>query len=163
MIIMNTAKNEKNLNRIEKRAIEALAVAPVIKMLFEKIGEKEALSILENVNAQEAFQRGQDLMKSEKNNGIKALVKDVSTWGDGGVFEIEVLEETESTYFFNVHECPYQQKYKELGLTEMGVGLSCCRDAPFALGLNPRLKLARTKTIMEGSDCCDFRYSLESK
>lgn len=160
---MNKVTDGKDLNRIEKRAIEALAIAPVIKALFEKVGKEEALLMLKEVNQQEAFQRGKDMMESEKNNGIKELVKDVSTWGDGGILEMEVLEETSNTYYFNVHKCPYHQKYKELGLTELGVGFSCCRDEPFALGFNPKLKLIRTKTIMEGSDYCDFRYSLESE
>ncbi len=160
---MNKIADKKDLNRIEKRAIEASAIAPVIKILFEKMGKKEALAILRDVNEKEAFQRGKDMMKSEKNNGINELVKDVATWGDGGFFEIDVLEETSNTYFFNVHKCPYFQKYEELGLTELGVDFSCCRDKPFARGLNPKLKLVRTKTIMEGADFCDFRYSLESE
>ncbi len=160
---MNKVLDGGSLCRIEKRAIEALAIAPVIKMLFEKIGKEEALSMLKEVNQQEAFQRGKEIKRSEKGNGIEELVKDVSTWGDGGVIEMEVLEETSNTYFFNVHKCPYHQKYKELGITELGVCFSCCRDAPFALGFNPKLKLMRTKTIMEGSDYCDFRYTLESR
>jgi len=160
---MNKVTEEKSLNRIEKRAIEALAIAPVIKILFEKIGKEEALAMLKEANQEEAFQRGKDMMKSEKNNGIKELIKDVSTWGDGGILEMEVLEETSNTYFFNVHKCPYYEKYKELDLTELGVGFSCCRDKPFALGFNPKLKLIRSKTIMEGSDFCDFRYFLESE
>jgi hypothetical protein len=48
-------------------------------------------------------------------------------------------------------------------LAQFGVGLSCCRDAPFARGFNPQLKLVRTQTIMEGADHCDFRYYLEDK
>lgn len=160
---MNKATDVKTLSRIEKRAIEALAIAPVMEILFEEIGKERALAVLAEVNQKEAFQRGKNMMKSGKNNGIRELAEDVATWGDGGVMEMEVLEETSSTYFFNVYKCPYHDRYKELGLTELGVCFSCCRDEPFALGLNPRLKLIRSKTLMEGSDFCDFRYFLESK
>ena len=59
--------------------------------------------------------------------------------------------------------CPYYDKYKELGLEEFGVGFSCCRDKPFARGFNPKLRLERTKTIMEGSEYCAFRYYLNDK
>lgn len=160
---MNRVTERISLNRIERRAIEALAIAPVIEMLFERIGKEEALVLLKEANQKEAFERGRHLMKSKNNNGIKELIEDVSTWGDGGVLEMEVLEETANTYFFNVHTCPYYEMYKELGLIELGVGFSCCRDEPFALGLNPRLKLKRSKTLMEGADFCDFRYFLESE
>ena len=157
----NSKKNE--LNRIEKRAIEALAIAPVIKAVSQRIGKDEALAILKEVNQQEAFQRGQDQMNSERQNGIEELVDDVATWGDGGIWEMDVIEQTSTTYFFNVSRCPYFEKYRDLGLEEFGVEFSCCRDEPFARGFNPQLKLVRSKTIMEGADCCDFRYYLHSE
>ncbi len=103
------------------------------------------------------------MMRTEGQNGIEELVKDVDSWGVGGIWEIDVLEQTSTNYFFNVFRCPYYEKYRELGLDEFGVEFSCCRDEPFARGFNPRLKLVRTKTIMEGADYCDFRYYLQSK
>ena len=160
---MKNNAEKKGLNRIEKRAIEALAIVPVIKSVSQRIGKDEALAILKKVNQQEAFQRGQNMTRKEGQNGIEELVKDVASWGEGGIWEMDVLEQTTKSYFFNVFRCPYYEKYKELGLEEFGVEFSCCRDEPFARGFNPQLKLVRTKTIMEGADCCDFRYYLQSK
>jgi hypothetical protein len=157
---MNQNNGYAELNRVEKRAIEALAVAPLIRALAGRIGRQEALAILREVNEREAFQRGQNIAAEKKQNGIDALVDDVATWGEGGGWEMEVLEQTTTTYFFNVTRCPYCEKYRELGLEEFGVELSCCRDEPFARGFNPRLRLERTRTIMEGNDHCDFRYYL---
>ena len=153
----------KELNRIEKRAIEALALAPVIRAVSQRIGRNEALAILAEVNQQEAFQRGRRMAEKVKQNGIAALVDEVAGWGRGGEWEMEVLEQTSTTYFFNVTRCPYYEKYRELELDEFGVYFSCCRDEPFARGFNSRLRLVRTKTIMEGSDHCDFRYYLEDR
>jgi hypothetical protein len=160
---MNSSNRQKEISRIEKRAIEAQAVAPVIRALAEKIGRKEALAVLREVNEEEAFRRGRSLAAEKGRNGIEELAEDVATWGEGGGWEMEVLEQTATTYFFNVTRCPYYEKYRELGLQEFGVALSCCRDAPFARGLNPRLRLERTQTLMEGADHCDFRYTLESE
>ncbi len=102
------------------------------------------------------------MQKKDDGNGIAELVIDVAGWGEGGPWEMEVIERTASTYFFNVTRCLYYEKYEELGLAEYGVGLSCCRDEPFARGFNPNLRLARTQTIMEGADHCDFRYCLDA-
>ena len=153
----------KELNRIEKRAIEALAIAPVIRAVSQRIGRDEALAILQEVNQQEAFQRGQGIMEKERQNGIEELVNEVAGWGEGGMWEMDVLEQTPTTYFFNVTRCPYYEKYLELGLEEFGVGFSCCRDEPFSRGFNPQFELMRTKTIMEGADHFDFRYYLRAK
>ena len=150
----------KHISRLEKRAIEALAIAPVIHEVSKIVGKKEALAVLRDINQREAFERGRKAAKDERGNSLEILAQDVTTWGEGGVWEMEVLEQTSTTYFFNVIRCPYYEKYHELGLEEFGVELSCCRDEPFARGLNPRLKLVRTKTIMQGGDVCDFRYHL---
>lgn len=154
---------QKTLNRIDKRAIEALAIAPVIRAVSQRIGKAEAFAMLKEINEQEAFQRGQNMMKTEEQIGIEGLVNEVASWGEGCVWEMDVLEQTSTTYFFNVHRCPYYEKYRELELGEFGVQLSCCRDEPFARGFNPRFKLVRSKTIMEGADYCDFRYYLQSE
>ena len=159
---MKTQCEALEINRIEKRAIEALAVAPVIRAVARRIGEAEALAILREVNEQEAFQRGRRLREQLGRTGIAELVEDVAGWGKGTVWEMEVLERTPETYCFNVKRCPYYEKYRELGLAEYGVALSCCRDEPFARGFHPRLTLVRTQTIMEGAAYCDFRYSLRS-
>lgn len=160
---MKKNSENKELNRIEKRAVEALAIVPVIRAVSQRIGRDEALAILKEVNQQEAFQRGQNMMRIEGQNGIDELVNEVASWGEGGIWEMDVLEQTSTTYFFNVFRCPYYEKYRELGLDEFGVEFSCCRDEPFARGFNPQLKLVRSRTIMEGADYCDFRYYLQSK
>jgi hypothetical protein len=73
---------------------------------------------------------------------------------------MEVLEQTSTTFFFNVTRCPYLDAYRDLGLQHLGVAFSCCRDEPFARGFNPHLRLERTRTLMEGDAHCDFRYHL---
>ncbi len=153
-------KKELKLNRVEKRAIEAKAIVPLIRAVGMSIGEEGARRILKGVNQLEAYYRGKEMNAAGGRNGIEELVREVESWGEGGVWEMEVLEQTPATYFFNVLRCPYFEKYRELGLEEYGVALSCCRDEPHARGFNSRLRLARTKTLMEGEDCCDFRYTL---
>lgn len=149
------------LTRIERRTIEALAVAPIIRAVSERIGREEALAILIEVNQDEAYRRGKAMAGQPGGNGIEELTRDVAGWGRGGRWEMEVLEQTSTRFFFNVTRCPYRDQYRELGLEDLGVGFSCCRDEPFARGFNPRLRLVRTRTLMEGAAHCDFRYYLD--
>ena len=66
---MKNHSGNKELNRIEKRAIEALAIAPIIKEVAQRIGRDEALAILQQANQQEAFQRGKSMAEEMKRNG----------------------------------------------------------------------------------------------
>jgi len=148
------------ISRIERRAIEAQAVVPVIRAVERRLGRDDALALLTEVNQQEAFERGRAVAETSDHSGINGLVEDVAGWGAGGSMEMEVLERTSTTFSFNVTRCPYFETYKKLELEQYGVAFSCCRDEPFARGFNPLLRLERTQTIMGGADHCDFRYSL---
>ena len=85
------------MNRIEKRAIEALAIAPVIREISHRLGKKEALEILRDINQKEAFERGRNMAKEAEGRTMEFLVEDVATWGtadfviytrDGSAFPI---------------------------------------------------------------------------
>lgn len=157
---MKTQNDSNELNRIEKRAIEAAAIVPIIQAVAQRIGKEEALAILQEVNENEAFKRGESIRNQPGHTGIPELVEDVATWGIGGKLEMDVLEQTSNSYYFNITRCPYYEKYRATGLVEYGVAFSCCRDKPFARGFHPQLKLERSQTIMEGAEYCDFRYTL---
>jgi len=72
--------------------------------------------------------------------------------------EMEIIEQTETRLIFNVTRCRYADIYRDLGIPELGVLLSCNRSPASLEGFNPRLKVTRAKAIMEGADFCDFRY-----
>jgi hypothetical protein len=71
-------------------------------------------------------------------------------------------ERSENRLVFAVTRCRYAEMYRELGIPEPGVLLSCNRDHAFLEGFNPKLKLTRAKPIMGGADFCDFRYETKS-
>jgi hypothetical protein len=48
--------------------------------------------------------------------------------------------------------------YREIGMADLGGIFSCGRDGALSTGFNPRIKLSRTQTIMEGASHCDFHY-----
>jgi hypothetical protein len=80
-------------------------------------------------------------------------------WTKGGALEIEVKEQSDTSFQFNVVKCRYAETYKEMGLGEIGHLLSCNRDGAFCEGYDPKLKLERTQTIMQGASHCDFKYT----
>src|SRR5882724_9585768 len=77
----------------------------------------------------------------------------------GGSLEIEVREQSDQSFRFNVVKCRYAETYKAMGLGEIGHLLSCNRDGAFCEGYDPKLKLERSQTIMQGASHCDFKYT----
>src|SRR5690349_10694204 len=91
---------------------------------------------------------------------IQTFVDRQSLWKLGGAMEMEVKEQTETSYVFNVTRCKYAEMYRDMGLGEIGHLLSCQRDATFCEGYDKRMRLKRTQTIMQGANYCDFNYTM---
>ena len=95
-------------------------------------------------------------------NTIKELVRLIKNeWSGDNALEFTILEETDQRLSFDVTRCRYAELYERLNIKEFGFCLSCNRDAPLIKGFNPRMKLIRTYTIMQGEATCDFRIIID--
>ncbi len=146
---------------LTRREIEALIAGPLIRAFIEEVGRERALAMVRTVIKSLALESGVQLAKQMGGNSIACFVKGFRAWGVGGAYEMEQLELSETRYEFNIKRCQYAEMYKELGMADLGVILSCSRDFELIAGFNPRMTLLRTKTIMEGYDHCDFRIAME--
>ena len=95
-------------------------------------------------------------------NSLRDLADVVQTlWSHGGeALDVEFGIISDAVLDFRVMGCRYAEQYANLGLGKFGYSLSCSRDAAFAQGFNPKIKMSRTQTIMEGAPYCDFRFTL---
>ena len=81
--------------------------------------------LAEEAGRQVAVQRESNTLED-----LAAVVREV--WAREDALEITIHEATCEQLAFDVHRCRYVEMYDRLGLREMGVHLSCCRDAAFA-------------------------------
>jgi len=150
-----------NITLLEKRIIEAEALAPVLKSFIREMGVEKVREIVTEINMEASRQYGRKLAHRLDSAAIAELVNEIKNWSAGDSLEEEMLEQTENTFFFNATRCRFAEAYEKLGIKDLGVALSCCRDFGFIEGFNPKIKLVRTQTIMEGAPICDFRYTLK--
>jgi hypothetical protein len=80
----------------------------------------------------------------------------------GRPFEWQVVERTPTSLKFKVTRCPLAERMRQLDAAELGFAYHCAYDIGFCQGLNPAIKFTRTKTLMQGHDCCDHAYELAS-
>ena len=155
---MNAATSQISI--LDRREIEAQITGPLIKAFIEEFGQEKALSVVRSVIGKLARQSGMDLAKALGGNIMADLARGLTAWAKGDAYEMEVIALSETEYVYNITRCRYAERYKEIGLADLGVILSCGRDFELISGFNPKMTLTRTKTIMEGCECCDFRISL---
>jgi hypothetical protein len=146
---------------LEQRRIEAKILKHVYDTLKQSHGVEVAQkTIAEAVRASSIEQAKEFAAKVGGKTSIQSFVDRQSLWKVGGAMEMEVKEQTETSYVFNVTRCRYAEMYRDMGLGEIGHLLSCQRDATFCEGYDKRMRLKRTQTIMQGASHCDFRYML---
>jgi len=71
------------------------------------------------------------------------------------------IEATPNSYEMEVTECLWAQTFREANEADLGFATHCYADEAMAPAFDPRLKLTRTKTLMNGDDCCHFRWVWE--
>lgn len=148
---------------LEQRRIEAEIIKPIYDELASRFGVDEARAVIgKAIREHSTRQASRFQQELGENSGLEGLYSTLPLWTMNGSLELEVLEASGERLDYNVHRCRYAEMYKEMGLGEIGDLLSCQRDAVFCKGVDPRIDLERTQTIMEGASHCDFRYSIRT-
>jgi hypothetical protein len=156
------APHPDGLSMLEKRRIEAEILKEVYLTLKESHGEEMAKKTIAESVRRSAIEQAQAFAAAAPGGpSLKAFQDVMPLWTKGGALEIEVKEQSTETFTFNVVRCRYAETYKAMGLGEIGHLLSCNRDGAFCEGYDPKLKLERTQTIMQGASHCDFKYRYE--
>jgi len=74
------------------------------------------------------------------------------------VLTLTYPEKTPKKLVNKVTECLWAKTFKELNATDLGYLMICHPDFATAQAYHPKIKLKRTKTLMQGDNYCDHTY-----
>lgn len=155
---------ENEITHLDRREIQAPIAECLIHEFAAVMGMQVAIKIATSAIQKDARVAGMEAARTAGGNDMKKLSRFIlKYWAQSEAMTLSVEEDTDSVFSFNVTRCRYVEMYERLGMKDLGYCLSCSRDESFVRGFNPDIKLIRTKTIMEGSDHCDFRFEMEKK
>jgi hypothetical protein len=144
---------------LKRREIEARIIGPIVDALSKEFDRDRVLAIVGETIINIARKQGAERATAMGDDSLVAFSQSAGDWRKGNALEIELLEQNEDHYSFNVTRCRYAEMYRALGLAELGAVLSCNRDYSLIEGFNPEIELVREQTIMQGAPCCTFRYA----
>jgi len=147
---------------LNRREIEARILAPLLTTLAAEFDRERVWEITRKVIKKVALQQGAQLANSVEKNDLEHFAEIQETWKKDNAILTEVLELSKKKFSFNVFRCRYAEMYQHLGVPELGKMLSCDRDFALIEGYNPKIRLTRTQTIMEGADICDFCFEVQA-
>lgn len=130
----------------------------LLKKLKKKLGD-DVVNITSQHTA-DGLEKKYAEMKIEKRdlNAVKSLLWDTLPKDQ---FKFENIEDSEERLEFRVSKCFLADLVKELDAPELSYALICAWDDGFCRGVNQDMKFTRTKTLINGDDCCNHTYELK--
>jgi hypothetical protein len=137
---------------------------PCLERLAGEIGRDKLIEMLKRLNSDAVAKRQKESIKdlpktdletflARSKFGMNRFVKHVLTWEDS--------EQTAKSIRTKFTECLWATTFREVNASDIGYAAICYPDYAAASAFNPRIKLIRSTTLMEGHDCCDFHYIWE--
>jgi len=155
--------NNNDLGILARRRIEAELIKPVYTILKRELGVERAQEIIgEAISHSAAASARQFAERTPGGTDMRSFIALQPLWEQDNALELQVLASDDQHYDYDVKRCQYAEMYQEMGLSEIGHLLSCRRDSEFIAAYAPQIELSRTRTIMGGDGCCNFRYRLRS-
>jgi hypothetical protein len=127
------------------------------------LGRKKAFEILGKASEKSAVESiRKEIAKEGRIKNFEEFKADMKK-GESSPFlthtlTVKYLDETPKKFATRVTECLWAKTFKELNATDIGYVLSCHPDFAMARAQHPNLRLKRTKTLMQGDDCCNHTW-----
>ncbi len=132
----------------------------IFKAIGADIGQENMLEMLKKASAKNNLALGRRLRRRFPDNSFKSFTnipRDTSDkFRHANIYEI--VEDSETAFEMKFSGCLTAKVFLDAKVPDIGYAAVCHADFAFPQGFNPKIKMVRDKTLMEGHDCCNHRY-----
>jgi hypothetical protein len=136
---------------------------PLLKTLANDIGKEKFIEMLKKATSDAAARGAKEEAKDLPKKDLAAFMGPLKAasyfWKH--VLTYEFVEDTEKAAEIKVTECLWAKTFREADAADIGYATLCYGDYAAAPAFNPKMKMIRTKTLMQGHDCCNQRVVME--
>jgi len=128
----------------------------------QEFGKEETIELIKKLATELNLERGQKQAQNSKDRSLKAYTRmfaNPKSWEP--VLKMQVVEDAETAFELKVAECLLATVFRDANAGDIGYAHICWGDYAWAEGFNPKIKLVRDKTLMQGHDYCNHRYVWE--
>ena len=137
----------------------------LVRELEKILGKEKAHKLVAEVWTKEKVKNVKESVKKNPYASFQDWVQrhedGTSMWTHANIDEPSVV--TENTRTCNTIGCLWADTWREWGAEDIGYLICCGPDFATIPAQHPNLRLERTKTCMQGDDCCDFKFIWEEK
>jgi hypothetical protein len=133
---------------------------PMMKSLQHQVGEIKFLDMLKDAITEVQTENGIEWAKRAEKNDFASYIRYLKEPDRQWVHTCthNIIAETERTIAVNYTWCMWADVFRAAGASEIGFAAFCHGDFAICKAFNPKIRLYRSKTLMQGDDYCDHRY-----
>jgi len=138
----------------------------LVRELEKVLGKEEAHKLVADIWEREMVKPVKERYEKNPVSSFQEWIERRGSGGSGLWSQINIDEPvviTENTRICNTVGCVLADTYREWGAPDIGYLVCCGVDFAYVAAQHPNLRLERTKTLMQGDDCCDFKFIWEEK
>ena len=131
----------------------------LIRALEKEWNKDEVNKFVKNFSTEKLLQRGKMQAAQSEEHDLQSYV---SMFKENPLFQkaltVEIVEDNDLAFEMKVTECLTASTFLAMEAGDIGYAMVCWGDYAWAEGYNPKIKLVRDKTLMEGHAYCNHRY-----
>ena len=135
----------------------------IVKAFSEQFGKDKVIEILKKHDTENMLKYGQKQVKKSDENNFQTYV---NMFRNNPYYDktltMEIVKDTETIFEIKVTECIWATTFRQADAGEFGYAAICLGDYAWAEGFNPKIKMVRDKTLMQGDEYCNHRYIWQS-
>lgn len=131
------------------------------EMLAKEIGRDKCLKLMQDAASESTFRESKEMLEAVDNkNDFASFTSELRepNYFVNHILTYDIVENKEKVFAIKITECIWEKILREANATDIGYALFCHRDFSTARAFNPKIRLIRNKTLMQGHDCCNHRW-----
>jgi hypothetical protein len=155
---------DAHLNFTQVFGVAYANTIPLWRGLEKEIGKDKLYALIKKINDAGAKAEMAAMAKAQGLSTLEDYTKPFLNPNGlyAKVLTFEVVENTPKAVEIKVSECLWAKTFREAEAGDLGYALVCDSDYAAAEGFNPKMRMIRSKTLMQGHDCCNHRYVIEA-
>ncbi len=128
------------------------------QFLQQEIGKEKTLQLIKKNTDQKMLERAKRDIKRLGGSDFKTYISIFRDPRMLAALNMEIIEDTDTVFEIKVTDCLSTAGFLPANAGDIGYAAVCWGDYMWATGFNPKIKLVRDKTLMQGHKCCNHRY-----
>ncbi len=132
---------------------------PLMESLGDVMGKDKFMEILKEASSQAGAKNMKRLVQDLPKRDLVVLagfMKGNPLYKK--VLTFDIVEESDKAIEVKITECLWAKTFRDAKASDIGYAAICHPDFAAASAFSPKIKMLRTKTLMQGHDCCNHRY-----